>query len=193
MFDGQAKTFTAWLGSSDSSAIFTRYCTFGIPFIWPLQNSLNGRKFNSLEYCKRHLEQFFAQKGKFWKDEIMKLLKEAIRQWNKMVNTLVIKVLGENEKNVSYFYLKTDETLQPTQCHVWSLQVSCSSSISQDRGKNVFPTASLQTGVGHPLVYEIEVLRWALGNLKLDTPREACSTLLYPSSFPFCCPELSRC
>ena len=29
-----------------------------------LQNSLNGKKFNSLEDCKRHLEQFFAQKGK---------------------------------------------------------------------------------------------------------------------------------
>ena len=39
-----------------------------------LQNSLNGRKFNSLEYCKRHLEQFFAQKDKkFWEDGIMKL------------------------------------------------------------------------------------------------------------------------
>ena len=27
-----------------------------------LQNSLNGKNFNSLEYCKRHLEQFLAQK-----------------------------------------------------------------------------------------------------------------------------------
>ena len=33
----------------------------------------------------------------------MKLLKEAIRQWNKMVNTLVIKVLGENEKTCLIF------------------------------------------------------------------------------------------
>ena len=32
-----------------------------------LQNSLNGKNFNSLEDCKRHLEQFFAQKDKkFW-------------------------------------------------------------------------------------------------------------------------------
>ena len=39
-----------------------------------LQNSLNGKNFNSLEDCKRHLEQFFAQKGnKFWEDGIMKL------------------------------------------------------------------------------------------------------------------------
>ena len=39
-----------------------------------LQHSLNGKKFSSLEDCKRHLEQFFAQKcKKFWKDGIMKL------------------------------------------------------------------------------------------------------------------------
>ena len=29
-----------------------------------LQNSLNGKNFNSLKDCKRHLEQFFAQKDK---------------------------------------------------------------------------------------------------------------------------------
>ena len=41
---------------------------------WSLQNSLNGKNFNSLEDCKRHLEYFFAQKDeKFWEDEIMKL------------------------------------------------------------------------------------------------------------------------
>ena len=39
-----------------------------------LQNSLNEKYFNSLEDCKRHLEQFFAQKDKmFWEDRIMKL------------------------------------------------------------------------------------------------------------------------
>ena len=39
-----------------------------------LQNSLNGKNFNSLEDCKRHLEQFFAQKyKKFWEDGIMRL------------------------------------------------------------------------------------------------------------------------
>ena len=41
---------------------------------WSLQNSLNEKYFNSLEDCKRHLEQFFAQKDKmFWEDRIMKL------------------------------------------------------------------------------------------------------------------------
>ena len=39
-----------------------------------LQNSVKGKNFNSLEDCKRHLEQFFAQKDKkFWEDGIMKL------------------------------------------------------------------------------------------------------------------------
>ena len=47
-----------------------------------LQNSLNGKNFNSLEDCKRHLEQFFAQKaGKFWEDGIMKLPEK----WQKVV------------------------------------------------------------------------------------------------------------
>ena len=41
---------------------------------WSLQNSLNGKNFDSLEYSKRHLEQFFAQKDKkFWEDALMKL------------------------------------------------------------------------------------------------------------------------
>ena len=44
--------------------------------------SLNGKKFNSLEDCKRHLEQFFAQKDKkFWEDVITKLPEK----WQKVV------------------------------------------------------------------------------------------------------------
>ena len=47
-----------------------------------LQNSLNGKNFNSLEDCKRHLEQFFAQNDKkFWEDGIMKLPEK----WQKVV------------------------------------------------------------------------------------------------------------
>ena len=47
-----------------------------------LQNSLNGKNFNPLEDCKRHLEQFFAQKDKkFWEDRIMKLPEK----WQKVV------------------------------------------------------------------------------------------------------------
>ena len=47
-----------------------------------LQNSLNGKNFNSLEDCKWHLEQFFAQKDKkFWEDGIMKLPEK----WQKVV------------------------------------------------------------------------------------------------------------
>ena len=47
-----------------------------------LQNSLNGKKLNSLENYKRHMELFFAQKDKkFWEDEIMKLSEK----WQKIV------------------------------------------------------------------------------------------------------------
>ena len=46
-----------------------------------LQNSLNGKKFISLEDCKGHLEQFFAWKDKFWEDGIMKLP----GKWQKVV------------------------------------------------------------------------------------------------------------
>ena len=47
-----------------------------------LQNSLNGKKFNSLKDCKRQLEQFFARKDdKFWEDVIMKLPE----RWQKVV------------------------------------------------------------------------------------------------------------
>ena len=47
-----------------------------------LQNSLNGKNFNSLEDCKRHLKQFFAQKDKtLWEDGIMKLPEK----WQKVV------------------------------------------------------------------------------------------------------------
>ena len=35
-----------------------------VHLFWSLQNSLNGKNFNSLEDCKRYLEQFFAQKDK---------------------------------------------------------------------------------------------------------------------------------
>ena len=49
---------------------------------WSLQNYLNVKNFDSLEDCKRHLEQFFAQKDKkFWEDGIMKLP----GKWQKIV------------------------------------------------------------------------------------------------------------
>ena len=50
-----------------------------------LQNSVNGEIFNSLENCKRHLEQFFffllKKIKKFWEDEMMKLPEK----WQKIV------------------------------------------------------------------------------------------------------------
>ena len=51
-------------------------------WFWSLQNSLNGKNFNSLEDCKRHLEKFSAQKDKkFGEDGIMKLPEK----WQKLV------------------------------------------------------------------------------------------------------------
>ena len=47
-----------------------------------LQNPLNGKNFNSLEDCKKHLEQLLAREGKkFWEDGIMKLPEK----WQKVV------------------------------------------------------------------------------------------------------------
>ena len=49
---------------------------------WFSQNYLNGKIFNFLEDCKRHLDQFFTQKDKkFWEDGIMKLPEK----WQKVV------------------------------------------------------------------------------------------------------------
>ena len=82
---------------------------------WSLQNSLNGKIFNSLEDCKRHLEEFFAQKHKKFLEELLKLPEK----WQKVVEQnsdyVVHKVLGENEKCVFCFYLKTKGTFWPTQ------------------------------------------------------------------------------
>ncbi|XP_018046256.1 PREDICTED: histone-lysine N-methyltransferase SETMAR-like [Atta colombica] len=48
----------------------------------PLQNSLNGKSFNSLVEVKNHLEKFFAEKPeRFWKDGIFKLPE----RWRKVV------------------------------------------------------------------------------------------------------------
>ena len=66
------KTVTAWLRSSDSSATFSRHCSFSFPFVLAFTNSLNGKNFSSLEDCKRRLKQLFVQK-KFREEEIMKL------------------------------------------------------------------------------------------------------------------------
>ena len=68
------KTIIARKGSSDSSAIFTRHCTFGCPLILDYKILLIDKNFNSLGDCKRHVGQLFAQKDeKFQKDETMKL------------------------------------------------------------------------------------------------------------------------
>ena len=59
------KLLTAWLESSDWFTLFTRHRDFQYPVFLSVQNSLNGKnEKNSSEDCKKHLEQFFAQKDK---------------------------------------------------------------------------------------------------------------------------------
>ena len=79
-FDDQAKPAISWLGSSfcciHQKLYLQMYVYFGLYKILLMKNS------NSLEDCKRHLEQFFAQKDrKFWEDGIMKLPEK----WQKVV------------------------------------------------------------------------------------------------------------
>ena len=77
-----------------------------VHLFWSLQNSLNGKNFNSLEDCKRYLEQFFAQKDKsFGKMELWSCLKNTM-YWSKTGNMLFNEVLGKNEKYVLNFYFK---------------------------------------------------------------------------------------
>jgi len=51
-------------------------------FLFRLQNSFNGKSFNSLVEVKNYLEKFFAEKPeRFWKDGIFKLPE----RWRKVV------------------------------------------------------------------------------------------------------------
>ena len=55
----------------------------------------------------------YQKDKKFWEDGIMKLPEK----WQKVVEKSgeYNKVLGENEKCVFYYYLKTEDTFWPTQ------------------------------------------------------------------------------
>ena len=70
---------------------------------------LNWKNFNSLKDYKKHLEKFFTQKDKkFGEMELWICLKNGKSEWNKMVNMLLNKAPGENDKNVSFIF-----TLKP--------------------------------------------------------------------------------
>ena len=76
---------------------------------------INGKFFNSLEDCERHLKQFFAQKEKVlggWNYEVAWKMAEGS---GTKLNTLVKKVLSENEKQVFYSRSKTEGTFWPMQ------------------------------------------------------------------------------
>ena len=61
-FDDQAKNVTAWWEVLIHPPCSPDIVPSDVHLFWSLQNSLNGKNFNSLEDCRRHLEQFFAQK-----------------------------------------------------------------------------------------------------------------------------------
>ena len=80
-FDDQAKIVITWLGSSDSSTVFTRCCTFRFCLYKII---LMEKNLNSLKDCRSHLWQFFAQKDKkFRQDRITKLT----GKWQKISGT----------------------------------------------------------------------------------------------------------
>ena len=65
---------TACLGNLGSSTIGTRHCTFGFSIHLDYKILFMEKNFFSLEDCKKHREEFSAQKyKKFWEDRIMKL------------------------------------------------------------------------------------------------------------------------
>ena len=69
VFDNSTKVVGARLGCSTPSTIFIRPRALWFHLSRSLQNSLNGKSFNSLVEVKNHLEKFFAEKPeRFWKE-----------------------------------------------------------------------------------------------------------------------------
>jgi len=67
-----AKNGATWLGCP-TSPYSPDLASSDYHLFWSLQNSLNGKNFDSLEACK-NLKQFIAQNDtKFWENGIMKL------------------------------------------------------------------------------------------------------------------------
>ena len=61
IFDYSTKTVEAWLRCAIPPIDFYLFRS--------LQNSLNGRNFNSLVNIKNHIEKFFSEKpGRLWKE-----------------------------------------------------------------------------------------------------------------------------
>ena len=72
--------------------------------------------FNFLEYWKDTCNSSFLKKISLGKIELWICLKNGRRCWNKILNTLFNKIIGENgEKSVFYFYLKIKGNFWPTQ------------------------------------------------------------------------------
>ena len=69
VFDNSTKVVGARLGCSTPFTIFIRPRALWFHLFRSLQNSLNGKSFNSLVEVKNYLEKFFAEKSeRFWKN-----------------------------------------------------------------------------------------------------------------------------
>ena len=93
------KTVIAWLGSSDSSAIFIRHYTFGCPFISVFT------KFYQWKKIQLPGKELFAQKDKkFWENEIAWKIAEGsgAKQWIFCSVKFFMKM-----KNVSFIFIWT--------------------------------------------------------------------------------------
>lgn len=106
------KAVTAQMGSCDSSAVFTRYCTCDVHWFRLLQNSLNGKILTLWKTVKVTWNKFFLKKDKFEEDGISWSCSEKMTEGSgkKWWICCSIKFLV-NMKNVFYFYLKAKELL----------------------------------------------------------------------------------
>lgn len=75
-FGHSPKTFTAWMGRTATSTIFSRSGTFRLLLFRSLQNFLDGKTFTSNEDVKNHLNQFFASKDQNFYERGIMLLPE---------------------------------------------------------------------------------------------------------------------
>ena len=116
-FDDQAKTVKCVAG--EFWLIHCIYPTlhlcisiyFGLYKILLMEKNLIPRKTAKGTWKSSLLEKI----KRFGKVELWSCRKDGRRWWNKTVNTMFNKVIGENEKGVFYFYFKSEWTLWPTQ------------------------------------------------------------------------------
>ena len=100
-FDDQAKTVTVWLGSSDSSTVFTIHRTFRFPLFQSSQNSLKWKKFQFSGKLKVTWNGSLLKKMRRWNCDIAwKMAGSSGTKW-KICCSITFSV---KMKNVSFFF-----------------------------------------------------------------------------------------